>query len=76
MPKINPAPGAAIFANPEHLLCAYCGENLKFDKRPAQAVGFTMSAQVWCGNEKCPGYNLVGDVTVTTLPGSRHRGRP
>ena len=65
-----------VYTNPAVLLCARCGKPVASTTRPPDAVGGAYSTQVWCDNEKCPCYNMVGDIPVTALPGSKHRSRP
>lgn len=73
MPNINPVSGAAVYVDPSALRCAYCRRPLSFAEENPQAVGFTAPTQVWCENGECRAYNVVGDVPISTLPGSKHR---
>jgi hypothetical protein len=66
----------AAYTDPDVLLCAYCGKKVKWESARGQAVGLMFSTQIWCSNEDCPAFEKVGDVQITALPGSKHRGHP
>ena len=66
----------AVYVDPKYLVCARCGNPVEYTTRSPEAVGGAFSVQVWCQNDTCPCYNMVGDVPVTAVPGSKHRGRP
>jgi len=66
----------AVYSDPQNLLCAYCGHKVNSSSERGQAVGLMFSTQIWCVNPKCPAFEKVGDVPITALPGSKHRGRP
>lgn len=70
------ATSPAVFVDPSVLRCAYCGKPVEFEKRAPQAAGFSFSTQIWCTNPACCACNVVGEVPITSLPGSKHRTRP
>jgi len=75
MSNPNPPSGAAVYPDPEYLHCAFCRRKLAHSEQPPQAVGFTAPTQVWCENPDCRGFNVVSDVPIWNLAGSKHRQR-
>jgi hypothetical protein len=77
MPIVGTPVPCAIYVDPGHLLCAYCAHPVHFvrTKPDVAFVGLASSGQVWCENPDCKAFNVLGDVPISTLPGSKHRTR-
>ena len=76
MSPVSQPVSPAVYVDPAQLRCAYCGGKVESSSERGQAIGLMFSTQIWCLNEKCPAFEKVGDVPITSLPGSKHRGKP
>ena len=66
--------GLAVYVDPEYLRCAFCDGKLTAQKQKS-AAGPATSISITCENQKCPAFNMMGEVPISNIPSTRHRQR-
>jgi hypothetical protein len=71
--------GAAVYIDPLTGItkCSYCDQPVAASAVERSRLSTQAQApQIWCANKECKAYNVMGDVEITTLPGTKHQSRP